>query len=116
MAAMVTVLTELTRKGDNITYTEASHTLGAPRYVNVIRKFPDGNGVMADTTIQLAYGGYLDTAGEAVPQKIIAEVHLRTNVNIASLNTVLSGMLVTLADVALTDEGINTFLTQEPLL
>lgn len=116
MAAMTTTLTELTRKGDNITYTEASHTLGAPRYVNVIRKFPDGNGVMADTTIQLAYGGYLDAAGDAVSQKVIAEVHVRANVNVASLSIVLGGMLATLADIAFNDEGFNTFQTQEPLL
>lgn len=110
MAAMTTALTEFADNGNSRTYTQAAHTVLAPKLVLQKRRVPTGNQTIAEDTITVL-SSTTDTDGAVIPQRVTFTATIRRPIDGDADD--VTAMLAVFRDVIAGDEFGNTVLTQE---
>jgi phage-related protein len=110
MASMSTVLTNFRNFGDSATYTYGSHTASEPRLVIQRRVVPQGNQIVAESTLQVV-SSTEDADGELLASRVLFEAKARTP--ITGIEADVDAALVVFRDIVASDEFTNFVKTQE---
>lgn len=113
MAAMTTALTEFADNGNSRTYAQVGHTALKPQLVIQKRKVPSGNGVVAETTVDVI-SATVDASGITLPQKVVFSASVRYPITGTAADT--TAMLAVFRDIVAGDEFANAVDTQEFLV
>lgn len=110
MAAMSTTLTEFADNGNSRTYTQAAHTVLAPKLVLQKRRVPTGNQTIAEDVITVLHAT-TDANGAVIPQRVTFTSTFRRPID-GDADDVTAALAV-YRDIIAGDEFLNTVLTQE---
>lgn len=110
MAAMSTTLTEFADNGNSRTYTQAAHTVLAPKLVLQKRRVPTGSQTIAEDVITVLHST-TDADGAVLAQRVTFSVTVRRPINGDADD--VAAALVVLRDIVAGDEFANTVSTQE---
>lgn len=110
MAAMTTALTEFSNNGNSRTSTLTGHAVGDPKLVIEKRRVPEGNQVVAESSVKVVYQTE-DADGEVISSKVTFEAISRFPYK--GDTTDRDAALAVFRDIIAGDEYANTVGTQE---